>query len=431
MTLRAKLVLSISVWLTILLGLLAVAHAAVRLWTLEGATATLAARDLISALVAASIVLCVLMVGVAALAARRLFAPMERAFADAQHAVREEARSRRENDAVARFAEQCTRFHHAPDLYRSLTRRMAGVVGANVCFVMLYERATNEMAAQGAGYGVPDHVIKTVRYAVTPAIKSGWDFSAQGGLLSNDPPSDRRVVQEVVRRLGLFNCVVVPFFFQGRVTGLVVAANKTKWFTHEDVRLLTAFSSHLSLTVANQQLHQEMRRMTRDSLTGLYNGRYLRAQLDRTVQATRETGSPVSLITIAVNDLQSCLAMYGRLAADRSLKELSALLVALVNRGVVARQEPDEFAALLPETDHEEAAAVAERIRAAIDDHRFAVEMGIPVELTVRVGVACVTAPASVDALVQASREAARRAGRPAAVSSLGAGSGPSGFPTF
>src|SRR5574341_1234202 len=94
MTLRAKLVLSISVWLTILLGLLAVAHAAVRLWTLEGATATLAARDLISALVAASIVLCVLTVGVAALAARRLFAPMTRAFADAQHAVREDARCR-------------------------------------------------------------------------------------------------------------------------------------------------------------------------------------------------------------------------------------------------------------------------------------------------------------------------------------------------
>src|SRR3990172_13722 len=117
MTLRMKLLLSCTVWLTILLGLLSVAYAAVRVWTLGGPAASLEAKNLITVLVAASIVLCVLMVGVAALAARRLFAPMERAFADAQHAVREEARSRRELDAVARFAQQRTPFHHPHHLY--------------------------------------------------------------------------------------------------------------------------------------------------------------------------------------------------------------------------------------------------------------------------------------------------------------------------
>src|SRR3990172_308484 len=166
MTLRVKLLLSCTAWLTILLGLLLVAYAAVRVWTLGGPAASLEAKSLIIVLVAASIVLCVLMVGVAALAARRLFAPMERAFDDAQHAVREEARYRRELDAVAQFAEQCTRFHPAEDLYRSLTRQMARVVGSNMCFVMLYERATNDMVAQGPAYGVADHVIKTIRYSL-------------------------------------------------------------------------------------------------------------------------------------------------------------------------------------------------------------------------------------------------------------------------
>lgn len=416
MTLRMKLLLSCTAWLTILLGLLLVAYAAVRVWTLGGPAASLEAKSLIIVLVAASIVLCVLMVGVAALAARRLFAPMERAFDDAQHAVREEARYRRELDAVARFAEQCTQFNNAEDLYRSLTRQMARVVDSNMCFVMLYERATNDMVAQGPAYGVADHVIKTIRYAVTPAIKAGWDFGTQGSLLSNDPQGDQRVVRDVVRRLGLFNCAVVPFFFQGRVTGLVVAANKPKWFTYEDVRLLTAFSSYMSLTVANLQLHQEVRRTIRDNLTGLYNARYLRAQLERTVQYAKEKGLPVSLLTVAINEFQSCMDLYGRPTGDRILKELAGFLVPLVgSRGFVARQGSDEFAVLLSDTNREEAEVVAEKIRSAIEDQRFAVETGIPVELTVTVGVASATAPTSADALVQASQDALRRSKHEAA----------------
>ena len=124
----------------------------------------------------------------------------------------------------------------------------------------------------------------------------------------------------------------------------------------------------------------------------------------------------MSLLTVAINDFQSCVDLYGRPTGDRILKELAGLLVPLVgSRGCVARQGSDEFAVLLSDTNREAADVVAEKIRRAIEDQRFAVETGIPVELTVTVGVASATAPTSANALVQASQDALRRSKHEAA----------------
>jgi diguanylate cyclase (GGDEF)-like protein len=287
------------------------------------------------------------------------------------------------------------------------------LVNAEICFILLYEKSSNEMVAQTPGFGLPDEKIAAIRYRVTSEIRSAWDFKTQGALLCNDPQSDQRIVRELIRPLGFYNLIVVPFYFQGRVTGLLVVANKPRWLTHEDSRLLTVFANHTSIAVANLSFYQEIQQLAvRDGLTGLYNYRYFRQQIERTVQQARRYGSPVSLLMIDLDNFKSYNDSYGHLKGDMILKEVSGLLLVHTRASdLVARYGGEEFVVLLPEINEEHAHNVGEKIRQVIEEHPFALAAGeLPKSLTISVGVASSPGEWSADALIQKADEALYRA---------------------
>ncbi len=81
---------------------------------------------------------------------------------------------------------------------------------------------------------------------------------------------------------------------------------------------------------------------------------------------------------------------YGHLAGDALLRELAQLLTQNTRKvDVVARYGGDEFVIFLPHTDKEHAAALAERIRAGVQECEFCVEEGLLVGgVTISLGVA-------------------------------------------
>ncbi len=409
MTVRRVLVLVSIAWAIVAVGALAGLAA---LLVRSGSVSVPGSVTSLAAVAGALAALSVIAIGVAA---RRLSDPMARALTDrwmdTQRSARELERSYKEFAIVARYAESCTTFQDSAELYRNLTRHMAQAVGAGLCFIMRYEKASNRMVAQASGYGIADEAIKATQYVVTPEVKAGWNFSTQGSLLSNDPHGDRRVLREIAHGLGLYNCLVVPFLFQGRVTGLMVAANKPHWFTYDDVRILSAFSSYTSLAVANQQLQQEVRRTIRDGLTGLYTAHYFHALLDQALAAQESGDHRLAVIAVAIDDFQACLELYGRPGADRIVKEVAALLFGFVGAdGHVARYGAQEFVILLPGRDRVDPATAAERIRELVEEHPVAVDTGIPFAVTVSIGVASSTEPVASETLLHAAQSALRRA---------------------
>ncbi|MEO5657739.1 MAG: diguanylate cyclase [Nitrospiria bacterium] len=333
--------------------------------------------------------------------------------AQLQQTLRERERQIDELAAISRFAEGCAQFQNAEELYRHLTRQMAEAVTAEVCFILLYEKGANEMVPQLPGHGLADEVVASIRYTVTPEIRSAWDFKAQGALLCNDPQSDQRIVQKLIKPLGLYNLLVVPFYFQGRVAGVIVAANKPRWLTHEDSRLLSVFASHTSIAVANLRLYQEIQQLaTRDGLTGLYNYRYFRAQIERAVQQARRYGYPLSLLMLDIDNFKTYNDAYGHLKGDLILKEIAGLLTAHTRAAdLVARYGGEEFVILLPEIGQESAQNVAEKIRQVIEEYPFALEAGeLPKTLTSSIGVASSPGAWSADGLIQHADQALYRA---------------------
>ena len=102
----------------------------------------------------------------------------------------------------------------------------------------------------------------------------------------------------------------------------------------------------------------------RDELTGLYNRRFLEETLDREIGRARRTEKPLSLLVIDVDHFKRYNDTHGHAAGDAVLRELGTLLRTTFRAtDIVCRFGGEEFVAVLPDCDENDARARAERLR--------------------------------------------------------------------
>jgi diguanylate cyclase (GGDEF)-like protein len=128
----------------------------------------------------------------------------------------------------------------------------------------------------------------------------------------------------------------------------------------------------------------------RDELTGLYNYRMFREQLEREFARTSDRALPLSLMMVDVDDFKEYNDANGHETGNRALAAVARAIEGVQRESdLSARYGGEEFALILPATTKTEAQAVAEQLRLAIERLRFEGECRIAAgELTVSIGVA-------------------------------------------
>ena len=124
-----------------------------------------------------------------------------------------------------------------------------------------------------------------------------------------------------------------------------------------------------------------------DSLTGLLNRQAFEILFQQTLLDTERNGRPLSAILFDLDFFKLVNDNHGHLTGDRVLQEIAVITKAVVRiNDIVTRWGGEEFMVLLKDCPLEQAAAIAEKLRAAIAAHDFSVLDGHP--LTASLGVA-------------------------------------------
>jgi diguanylate cyclase (GGDEF)-like protein/PAS domain S-box-containing protein len=172
-----------------------------------------------------------------------------------------------------------------------------------------------------------------------------------------------------------------------------VIINKTGWIGPDGNRAGTI--GVLVDITDRKRMEEELRRMaTTDSLTGVFNRRHFMDNAAVEVERAVRYDRPLSALMLDIDHFKRINDTWGHAIGDEALKAL-ALCCSDVLRveDMLGRLGGEEFACMLPETELAGAAALAERMRAAIEAIVVDGGNGEPVRFTSSIGVAQLTSP--------------------------------------
>ncbi len=154
-----------------------------------------------------------------------------------------------------------------------------------------------------------------------------------------------------------------------------------------------------------------------DSLTKVYNRRYLNRRLAEEVARAKRHTLALSILMIDIDHFKQINDTYGHQAGDAILSMLGKLLMAAFrDEDIVARYGGEEFLVICTNTAIDEAALGAERLRGLLAAHPFEIPDGSgnkPFQISVSIGVAGLGANLDdKDKLVKAADQALFRAKR-------------------
>src|SRR5262249_41558510 len=188
------------------------------------------------------------------------------------------------------------------------------------------------------------------------------------------------------------SALAVPLFVSNRVMGsLQLFSSSADGFSKEDAQLLWILSLVAENLLTREYANEGLLRFAfTDYLTGLRTRGYFEQQLDLEFKRAERRRQKFSLLMIDIDQFKQLNDSAGHHVGDEVLRQVASILIQDMREiDTVARYGGDEFVIILPETNQRQALFVAERLRRAVEQARFAsATPGAPRELSISVGLA-------------------------------------------
>jgi len=211
---------------------------------------------------------------------------------------------------------------------------------------------------------------------------------------------------------------------KGRPSGSVaIATAESNAYPERVEKTFEMIARQANIVIGYARLYESTKRLSiTDGLTKLYNHRFFQDSLKREFARCQRHQTPLSLALLDIDHFKRFNDTYGHQQGDVVLQELARTLRGQVRSlDIVARYGGEEFAVIMPDAPLEVAARVAERLRAAVENHPVAGPEG-PLPVTISLGVASVphaqiSAPAELIAAADRALYRAKENGRNRVVS--------------
>ncbi len=239
-------------------------------------------------------------------------------------------------------------------------------------------------------YVVPDIKARIIVTSTCVTWAGGWmvwelvkDFDRRMGL-------QQGLVIAAIVLFCLFMVVRMAFILTGPPMARFMAPETTV----SSLMFLIAAAVAICLTfgfsaMINRRLHLHLDHLASyDMLTGAYNRRAFEEARERELARSQRHGTALAVLLLDLDHFKQINDHYGHAFGDRVLRQAAQTIKTVLRiEDTLGRIGGEEFCVLLPQTDREEVAKIAERIRSAvaaqITDYN-----GQQARVTVSIGVA-------------------------------------------
>jgi two-component system cell cycle response regulator len=338
--------------------------------------------------------------------------------------VRLEAENRRK---IVDILHEVTGDFSSEELYHILVRRVARALDISHCSLVL-ARPGDQVGVVAAAYEAPGLAHLEIRLERYPEIRAALETGepvliedVDASALYNDVRLDWAAAGTLVPYRSV---VALPFRLDGEQAGVIFL--RTLLDEASLVRADVEFADTVVRAAVAAIRRAQMIESTRadkarfevlahtDPLTQTDNRRALMVRLTSELERARRYALHLSVLMVDLDKFKVINDSYGHVVGDEVLRGVSRVLQHEARAvDVVARFGGEEFVVVLPETGEEGAVALAERIRARVEETPPVTggEYGW-LRVTVSIGVATVPSPRvnSPEELIAVADEALYRA---------------------
>lgn len=190
-------------------------------------------------------------------------------------------------------------------------------------------------------------------------------------------------------RDSLRSAILVPLMLDQEVLGtLSLSATLPSAFSEDELRLLSSFAATATAAIHNAILYSETQNLaTTDPLTGQLNRRTFFEMGQREIERFQRFGRPLSWVMFDIDRFKQINDAHGHATGDQVLVEIVERCCRVIRHvDILGRYGGDEFVILLPETGHQLANEIAERVRVSISESPVQTDAG-PIPISISMGI--------------------------------------------
>ncbi len=243
--------------------------------------------------------------------------------------------------------------------------KIAQLVPYRTCIVWMAQSAGEELTARFVS-GANAAALRGRRMRIGAGI-TGWAAEHRSTRFAGNAELD--LAGSSVDPSGYATVAAFPLCQGDDILGVITLYFPVAVPCHDDhIRLMEIIARLAAGAVRNGRMTAADASGLTDELTHLPSGRYLKQLFEQETIRSQQSGQPLAILEMDMDDFKALNDRFGQPAGDRYLMEVGRVLRShLRERDVLVRLQEDEFAALLPGSGFAAAALLAERLQQAVD----------------------------------------------------------------
>lgn len=243
-------------------------------------------------------------------------------------------------------------------------------------------------------------------------------------VVDNHIAKDKKIAMITTNGRQPRSAVFCPLLLAGRVLGvLTLQSYHEDAYNSNHVDIIRALASYMAIALNNSQQSESLKITARelellsktDPLTGLYVRRHIIEKMEEEYRRYQRYGKVFTLMIVDIDYFKRVNDVYGHSCGDHVLVEVSEQMKQMLRQqDCLARWGGEEFLVLLPETNAENAAILAERLRSIIAETEYQFQNST-LKITLSFGLSEIDSTATIDALIMRADNAlyeSKRKGR-------------------